>query len=103
MDQDIAREIIAACEQATTALTAAEAAIGRMPDSAERTQHLRALASVLATLLGDLRSSAVRQYPELDIAMPGGEPDTLLDASEQELVARLPQSALHLIDQTLLA
>ena len=103
MDQEIARDIVAACEQASTALTAAEEAISRMPEGDERSQHLRALASLLASLFGELRAPAVRQYPDLDKAEPLGDPDTLLDASEQESVSRLTQPDLELIDETLLA
>ncbi len=68
MNREIAREIISACEQVSKALGAAEAAIARMPEGEERSQHLHALAGIFAGLFGELRLPAVRQYPDLDIA-----------------------------------
>jgi hypothetical protein len=103
MDQEVAREIVAACEQASAALTAAEAAIARMQEGEERSRHLRALAGLLASLFGELRAPAVRQYPDLDKTEPLGDPDTVLDADEQELVSRLTQPDLELIDGMLIA
>ena len=103
MNQEIASEIISACEQASKALNAAEAAIARMPEGEERSQHLRALAGIFAGLFGELRLPAMRQYPELEVAEPLGEPDTLLDQEEQEVVSLLTEHDLELIDEALLA
>jgi len=103
MNQEIAREIISACEQVSKALGAAEAAIARMPEGEERSQQLHALAGIFAGLFGELRLPAVRQYPDLDIAEPLGEPDTLLDQEEQEAVSLLTVQDLKLIDEALLA
>ena len=103
MNHEIAREIVTACEQASKALTAAEAAVHRMQEDDERTQHLRALASLFAGLFGGLRMQAVRQYPDLDTPEPLGDPDTLLDQEGQEFASRLTGQDLKLIDETLLA
>lgn len=103
MNQEIAREIVSACEQASEALGVAESAIARMPEGEERSQHLRALADVYAGLFGKLRLPAVRQYPELETVKPLGEPDTLLDQDEKDAVSLLTKQDLELIDEVLLA
>lgn len=103
MNQEIAREIISACEQASKALSAAEAAVARMPEGEERSQHLRALAGLFGSLFGELRLPAVRQFPDLEIAEPLGDPDTLLDEEELDAVSLLTAQDLKLIDEALLA
>ena len=103
MNHEIARALVTACEQASKALAAAEAAVHRMQEGDERTQHLRTLAGLFAELFGGLRMQAVRQYPDLDALEPLDDPDTLLDQEGQESVSRLTGQDLKLIDETLLA
>jgi hypothetical protein len=102
MDRAIAQDLLVACEEASSALAKAEAAVGRMPPGEERSQHLRVLAGLFADLLGKLRVSAVRQYPELVPPEPLGEPDTILDAEDEERASRLTAAELQVIDQSLL-
>jgi hypothetical protein len=101
MDREIAQDLLAACEEASSALAKAEAVVGRMPPGEERSQHLHVLAGLFADLLGKFRVSAVRQYPELVPPEPLGEPDTILDAEDEERVSRLTTAELQIIDQTL--
>lgn len=103
MNLEIARDIVSACEQASEALSAAGAAIARMPEGEERSQHLRALAGISAGLFVELRLPAVRQYPELEVVEHLGEPNTLLDKEEQEAVSLLTRRDLELIDEAILA
>ena len=102
MDREIAQDLIAACDKATSALSEAEVVIARMPPGEERSQHLRVLAGLFADLLGQLRVSAVRQYPELVPPEPLGDPDTVLDAEDEEIASRLTAVEIQIIDQALL-
>ena len=72
-----------------------------MPNGAERSRHLRGLATLLVGQPKESRATAVFQCPELETAEPF--PDTLLDAAEHELVSHLTPSNLKTIDGALLS
>lgn len=104
MNKQIATDLVAACSRAAAALAEAEAAIRRMPEGEEKSQHLQAVATLFAGLMGRLQVSAVRQFPELLPAEPlPAKPDTELEPGEEEEVCRLSQSELDLIDGALLS
>ena len=103
MDRDIAKDLFAACERTLTELTTAEATILRISNDSERASLLRALGGVIAEVLGTLRAPVTRQYPEIEPQVQPGKPDTALDAEELEVVSRLTQSDIELIDSALLA
>jgi hypothetical protein len=104
MNNEIAKDLVAACERASAALSDAEAAIFRMPSGEERSQHLTVLAGMFAALFSQLRAPAIQQYPQLLPAQPLPEvPDTVLEPEVEENVSRLNQLELELIDEALLA
>ena len=100
MDLDRARELLAARERAGAAFGAAIAALNSMPNGAERSRHLRGLATLLVGQPEESRKNAFLQCPELEKAEPF--PDSLLDTDEQELVSHLTPSDLKTIDGALL-
>ncbi len=100
MNQDGTRKLSAAREQASAAFSAAIGEMSSLPIGAERSQHLRGIATLLVGQPEEFRATAVSQCPELQAAEPF--PDTLLDTEEQKLVSHLTQSDLKVIDTALL-
>jgi len=103
MEREIAKDLFDACEQTIASLTAAEEAIRRIPDDAERRHLMQSLAGVIADVLGTIRAPVVRLYPDLEPAAALGEPDTVLDEQGLRVASSLSSADLELIDQTLLA
>lgn len=101
MNEAKAHDLRAALEQAGTAVSAAATNIASMPEGAERSRHLRALATMLVGSPEEFRVQAIRQCPDLESAVP--TPNTQLDAAELEIVSRLAEADLAFIDKTLLA
>ena len=100
MSEDNARESAAAQEHLTAAFSAAITEMKSVPVGAERSRHLRGLATLLIGQTEEFRAAAILQCPELKAAEPF--PDTLLNPEEHELVSQLTQSDLDVIDQALL-
>jgi hypothetical protein len=100
MDQDKARKLSAAREHLSAAFSAALVEIDAIPVGAERSRHLRGLATLLVGQPEEFRANAVSQCPELEMAEPF--PDTLLGPGEHELVAQLTQADLDVIEEALL-
>ena len=103
MDRDAAKELYAACEKSLASLTEAEQAIRRIDDDEERNLLLRALSAAIVEVLSGVRAPVMLQYPDLVPHEPLGQPDTDLDAEEQEVVALLRDSDREAIDLALLA
>jgi hypothetical protein len=103
MEREIARELLAACEQTISSLTAAEEAIRRIQDADERRHLMRSLAMVVADVLGTIRAPVVLEHPDLVPSVDPGDPDTLLDEVEQRAVLALSPADLELIDQMILS
>jgi hypothetical protein len=82
-----------------TSFDAAAAAVAAIPDVEERAQGWRELATLLVGMPEQFRATAYRSHPELENALPF--PDMRLSAAEQELVSRLDQSDLEVIDRAL--
>lgn len=104
MKQEEAAAIHAIYERALEVLSEAEPLILGLPDEEERRIALRSYGQAMVEILSSLRAPLVREYPELDTTEPTeGEPDTLLDAEEQEAVDRLKPEQIQCIDAQLLA
>lgn len=100
MDQDKAHRLSAARQQLSAAFSAALAEMDAIPIGAERSRHLRGLATLLVGQPEEFRANAVSQCPELQMAEPF--PDTLLGPGEHELVAQLTLADLDVMDEALL-
>lgn len=103
MNRDIAKDLYAACERVSGALSDAEAIIWRVPEGEERKQLMLALGNVYAELMGSLRAPLVRQFPELDTSGPSGPPDTTLEPEDQAAVSGLTGAEVKAIDGELMA
>lgn len=104
MKQEEAAAIHAIYERALEVLSEAEPLILGLPDEEERRIALRSYGQAMVEILSSLRAPLVQEYPELDTTEPTeGEPDTLLDAEEQEAVDRLKPEQIQCIDAQLLA
>lgn len=104
MKQEEAAAIHAIYERALEVLSAAEPLILGLPDEEERRIALRSYGQAMVEILSSLRAPLVQEYPELDTTeRTEGEPDTLLDAEEQEAVDRLKPEQIQCIDAQLLA
>jgi Protein of unknown function len=102
MDRSVAKQILAACENALTELTKIEHAAREIKDESERRGITRSLSVVIADVLGTIRAPVIRQFPELVPPGDPGEPDNKLGQEEQELLSALLAADLDLIDRTLL-
>jgi len=96
----MAHKLSAARKHLDAAISAAIAEANAMPVGAERSWHLRGLATFLVGQPEEFRATAIMQCPELEVAEPF--PDTLLVPEENELVSQLTQSDLEVVDEALL-
>jgi hypothetical protein len=103
MNQDIAKDLFAACERTLAELTAAEQVILRISDAEERSLLLRGLGGTIGEVLEKLRAPVLRQYPALEPAVELGEPDTVLDDASLNVVSQLTSDDIAHIDRALLA
>lgn len=103
MDRDTAKVLYDSCERVLTELDKAELAIRQISDPTERASLLQALGRAMTEVLGKLRAPIVRQYPDLEPVQTPGEPDTVLDAEDLEVVSRLTPGDVELIEKTLMA
>ena len=101
MDKSQGGTLSAARDEANAAFRMAIAEMNAMPEGAERSRHLRGLATLLVGQSVEVRAVAISQCPELETAKPF--PDTLLDSEAQQVVARLTATDLKSIDQALLS
>jgi hypothetical protein len=100
MSKDRARESVVAQERLSAAFSAAIMEMKSLRIGAERTRHLRGLATLLVGQTEAFKAAAILQCPDLAAAQPF--PDTLLSPEEHELVSQLTQSDLDVVDQALL-
>lgn len=101
MPEESTPDLTAAMDRAVLALTAAATAVAALPEGADRTQPLRALATLLVGSPDTLRQQALRLCPALATAEP--IPDAHLQPAELAIVSRLEASSIEAIDRTLLA
>ncbi|GCL62572.1 DUF3658 domain-containing protein [Pseudaquabacterium pictum] len=100
MPQEKSIDLQAALEHAKAALTASVADVMAATDPAERSGHLRALATMLVGSHEVLRSHAIALCPELEEVEPTS--DHCLHESEQKAVAQLKNADIDTIDHELL-
>lgn len=104
MKQEDAAALYAIYKRALEVLSEAEPLILDLPDEKERRTALHSYGGVIVEILSSLRAPLVREYPELDTTEPPeDEPDTLLDAQEQQVVDLLTPEQIQRIDEQLLA
>ena len=90
-----------AMEHLRVAMVASATEIASMPAGEGRSWQLRLFATILVRLPEDLKAAAVRLCPDALNAEP--IPDTQTCEAEQEIVSRLTDADIGLIDQVLLS
>ena len=101
MDLPYPANVHDAMEHLRTATVASATELAWMPAGEERSWQLRLFATILVKLPEDLKAAAIRLCPDVKDAEP--IPDTQTCESEEELVSRLTEADIAMIDQVLLS